>query len=63
MSNQPKEFIWDSCLDESSTTKAKPTRMVNKEYMHNLPIVHRNIEAKNLADAKAAIKLSKTIIR
>ena len=64
MSNKPKEFVWDSCLDEPMQSNPKAIRsMVNAKYMRNLPIVRRNIERDKLESARAAKELAKYIIK
>lgn len=62
--DEPKEFVWDPCLDEPMQSKPKAIRsMVNAKYMRNLPIVRRNIERSKLESARAAKELTKYIIK
>jgi hypothetical protein len=64
MSNKPKKMVRNSCLDEPMQSKPKVIRcIVNAKYMHNLPIVRRNVERGKLESARAAKELSKYVIK
>lgn len=63
MSNNLKRMVRNPIFDEPAKTKPKPTKMVNAAYMRNLPIVRRNIEQGKRESARAAMELSKLIIK
>lgn len=64
MSNNPREFVWDTCLDEQpSSTPKKIKSLTNEKYRANLVFVRRVISKNNTRYQAERKKVASLIIK